>query len=194
MVSGRCRGGFMTDRRIITDRNIHTFKLNCGKQDLIPGSKPDLVDDGEIYKIHIPGSKSEFHGGFQKKLLEIQTDKNNSIVQFYAVIDIFYVPPSYLVFEKDPVKLGTVNYSGNLVDGAQSNESKWNTQIIVSCPFNEKNSAGLPVAVLKVGPGAFITAIVQSLFGTITGIKLLGLEGYNIPDAEPGTNEIKITQ
>jgi hypothetical protein len=182
----------MNNRRIVTDRNIHTFKLSENRQ--VPGTKPVLDDEGEIYKIHIPGSQFEFHGGFKKKLLEIQADDSNTIVQFYAVIDVFYVPPSYLVFEKDPVKLGTVNYSGNLVQGGVSDKSKWNTQMIVSCPFNETNSAGLPFNVKKVGPGAFLTAIIQSLFGTMSGIKLLGLEGYKIPDAEPGTNEIKITQ
>ena len=181
----------MANRRIETDQTVYTFKSSGNPHDFILGAKPNLVGDGEIYKFHIPDTESDVFGGFRKVMLEVETDESNMIVQFDALLDIFYVPPSFLVAkEKTPTKLGQVSFSGNLVKG--SRKPKWNSKIIVDCPFNEANSSGLPAAVRSIGPGAFLTCVVQSLFGTKNGIKMLGLEGFQLPDADAGETEIKV--
>ncbi|MBS1798120.1 MAG: hypothetical protein JSS81_30170 [Acidobacteria bacterium] len=175
-----------------SNRTIRAFKAGTDNHEFIHGSKPSLVDLGEIYKIQIPTSGSEFYGGFRKILLEVQADASRTITQFYAVLDLFYVQPSFIIPKPEPLKIGRVIYSGNLVD-AGSGKMKWNTSIIISTPYNQNNAESLPPKLREFGTGTVISSIMQSLFGTTAGIKLLGLEDYKIPDAEGGTSNIQVT-
>lgn len=173
----------MNNRKVNSDNSVHTFKISSDRHSFKTDIRTTLVDDGEVKKIHFTNSVFEINGGFKKIILEVETDQSQIIRQFYIIVDIYYVPPDYLIGEEDLVKLGRVNYSGNLVQDAFHTKPRWKGHMIVSCPFTKDNSDELPDKVQDVGPGAFITAVIQTLFGTLEGMKMLGLEGYKIPDS-----------
>ena len=174
----------MINRRVNSDNTVHTFKISSDRHTFKKDFEANFVDDGELKKIHFANSLYDINGGFKKILMEVDSDLNHLIRQLYIILDIFYVPPSYLIEENDLIKLGRVNYSGNLIQVSAQSKPKWNGHILVSSIYNEKNSGDLPFKVLQVGPGAFMTAVIQTLFGTLDGMKMLGLEGFEIPETK----------
>lgn len=173
-----------------SDNFVHTFKISNDRRFYTSDSKNTLIDDGEVTKVHFADSSFELNGGFKKLLVDVGTDENKTITQFYAIIDIYYVPPNYLLVENDIVKLGRVNYSGNLVQGGNKKPS-WNGSMLVTPAFKKEDSDKLPAKIREIGPGAFISAVIQALFGTLEGLKMLGLEGLQAPDT--AHDDIKIT-
>jgi hypothetical protein len=121
------------------------------------------------------------HCGFQRILFMFDADSSKQIVGINAIIDVYYVG--------DPdtgggaVKIGRVSYSGKLVQGASAySKPEWKVSMASTCLYNQSNSADLPELVRQVGPGAFMTAVIQTLLGTEFGMDLMGLKGYSIPD------------
>lgn len=172
----------MRNRKLNSDNFVHTFKISNDRHFLTLDSKNTLVDDGEVTKIHFADGFYELSGGFKKILVDVETDEKKTITKFYAIIDIYYVPPNNLIQENDLMKLGRVNYSGNLVQ-ENSIKPSWKGNMIVNPTFKKGNSDNLPSKILEIGPGAFLTAVVQTLFGTLEGLKMLGLEGLKAPDS-----------
>lgn len=179
----------MMNRKLNSDNFVHTFKISNDRHFFTLDSKNTLIDDGEVSKVHFGDNLFELNGGFKKILVDVETDEAKTITKFFAIVDIYYVPPNNFVREIDLMKLGRVNYSGNLVR-ENSLKSSWKGNMIVTTAFKKEKPDNLPAKILEIGPGAFITAVVQALFGTLEGLKMLGLEGLKPPDSV--NDEIKV--
>jgi hypothetical protein len=174
-------------KKVRSDAVIHTADVISKDLSIVnPSYSLKNVDNNEIYKLPNFGDNTGFHAGFREVLMEVEADENNNIIYFHLIIEIFYMPPNYLIGANKPFKLGSADLSGELVTEEGSDEPKWRTQIMATCPFTEKDAHKLPPVLIekRIGPGALITGVVQTLLGTLEGIKILGLEEYNIIEAD----------
>lgn len=145
--------------------------------------------DGVLHSVGVLKSPEEIlnYCSYKKLLLDVVTDDSDTIVQLNALIDIYFDTPS----GQNAVKLGTVRVFGNLVPAtSQYEKPKWNATYTVSSYFKEKDAGKLPPLVCNYGPGAIITCLTQTLFGTKAGKTLLGLQDYNMPDTDAGETKI----
>jgi hypothetical protein len=124
----------------------------------------------------LPPAEAEFweHCGFQRVLFLFEADAQKHVTSLNAVIDVFHTG------DGGPFKVGRVSYWGKL--STAHDKPEWVVSMAHSCPYNERNAHELPPLVRKTGPGAFITAVIQTIFGTKYGQKLLGLENYTFPE------------
>ena len=180
-------GGGAIRRSVSTDSTIRSLAEGLDSCDLLA-----LCDQKRRGDVTSATSGDLFpHCGFKKTLLEVVADAGHVIVEMRAIVDIYFIGLERPVSEKDAVKLGTVLYHGELVPGEMAgSEPKWNVRIQAISLFNKNNSASLPEICKTVGPGAFMSAVIQSLFGTKLGFKLLNLGDYTIPDVKAGTSTI----
>ncbi len=172
---GRLRTRVLSDSRIRTADLVGSFG---------PGSRNRcrVKNTDVIHKLPIHGHESVINAGFKKKLMEIDVDETDTIVRFHAIIDIFYMPPSYLTDAKPPFKLGSAEVSGEVLADEGGGDRLWETSVKGTCLYTKRDIEKLPKALLeaRIGPGAFITMVTQTLFGTKEGLKILGLERYNV--------------
>jgi hypothetical protein len=120
------------------------------------------------------------HAGFKRILFHFDADGAKRLLSLSATVEIYHVDDPDTM--EDPFKIGSVSYSGRLVTGGSAHgDPVWSAVLTSSCPYNESNAKKLPDLVREFGPGAFITAVAQMLFGTVQGKRLMGLEEYEIP-------------
>ena len=120
------------------------------------------------------------HSAFKRTTFYCSADESNRLLSLIATVEVYFV--------QDPAKMskalliGTISYSGRLLFIATAKgEPTWSPALTANCLYNESNSKKLPDLLKQFGPGAFITAVAQTLFGTLEGKRLLGLEKYTIP-------------
>ena len=172
---------------VSSDAIIHTADVVTKNLSVVkPTYSFKNVDNNDIYKLPNFAENMGFHAGFKKVHMEIGADENKYIIYFHMIIEVFYMPPSYLIGANEPFKIGSAEISGELVSEEGSDEPKWRTQIIPNCLYTEQDAHKLPPAMLekRIGPGALITGVIQTLLGTHEGIRILGLEEYNIIETD----------
>ena len=159
-------------------RRIGAGSGHCGRQ---MESISSLMGSQTMGSAAPPESLTLFeHCGFKRILFCVEADDQKRLLGLNAVIDIYYIEDS--TAGEDPVKIGRVSYWGKLVPGPfAKSDPKWSASITASCLYNEQNADELPELVQEVGPGAFMTMVTQTMFGTSYGHQILGLDGYVFP-------------
>jgi hypothetical protein len=123
------------------------------------------------------------HAGFQKILFTFEADESKLVHSLSAVIDVYYVDePST---GKGALKIGRVSYYGELVPGLfATSDPTWRVSLGHSLNYNPSNAWQLPKMVQEIGPGAFLMAVIQTIFGTSYGQQLCGLQDYHFPESK----------
>ena len=120
------------------------------------------------------------HATFKRTSFYCSADESNRLLSLIATVEVYFVPDPPRM--SNALLVGTVSYSGRLLFiDTPKGKPAWSPNLSATCLFNESNSKKLPALLKEFGPGAFITAVAQTLFGTLQGQRLLGLESYTIP-------------
>lgn len=148
-----------------------------------------------IHGLHNSDMACITRSGFRIIFLQIEADHTKTITLLHSVFEVYFLPPSYLLSDNDPFLIGSVNIFGSLSGSLASlGTSTWNTSITVSCPYHQGNAGLLPAEVRDIGVGAFITGVVQALFGTRYGLEVLGLGDHQMPEVERGSTNVTMLQ
>jgi hypothetical protein len=144
------------------------------------GLAPDSADT--VRGLGLSDMACMTRAGFKVVFLQIEADHNKVITMVHALIEVYFRPPSYIIGTV-PFLIGSVNILAKLAGPLSlSSACQWTTNITVSCPYHQGNADQLPNEVKEIGVGAFITGVIQTLFGTSHGLTLLGLEGFRLPE------------
>ncbi|MBI4905349.1 MAG: hypothetical protein HY820_17070 [Acidobacteria bacterium] len=164
---------------------LHTTSMDAGVRNFSTSSGGASVESlGVLSNLDfvVPANNAEIwkHCGFQRVLFTFEADESKTITSINAVLDIYYVSDSTIATA--PVKIGRVSYMGKLVPGAGPTvDPKWTVSTSYSLNFTRNTAAQMPKLVLEIGPGAFITFVIQTLFGTSYGRELCDLQNYTVP-------------
>jgi len=170
----------MLRQRHVVDRNaIHAFGVRGDKRSFMPGSVPSIEKlDGVVRGV----GENALRVGFKIVFFAYQTDSDNTLTKLNAKIDVYYVPPSYLIGHHSSLKLGSFDFAGKLTGAGDKQE--WKVDVVSNCLYNPRNAGQLPAEVQQIGPAAFITGVGQALFGTKTGMEMLGLGEYRVAGSD----------
>jgi len=127
-----------------------------------------------------PVSRILPHAFFKRTSCYCSADESNRLLSLITTVEVYFVQDPGKM--RNPLLIGTISYSGRLLFiNTRNGEPTWSPALTATCLYNESNSKKLPDLLKEFGPGAFITAAAQTLFGTLQGKRLLGLEDYTIP-------------
>lgn len=182
-----------SEKRVVptVDYSVRPFAASADLNEYVAGSKPKIAEESDLLFTGLWN-----HAAYKIKHLELTTDGANTLTSLTAVIEVFFIEdqtkksgysPQDQGLEQKMRDLGTVHYWGTLVPGTGTDSNaKWDVRTSASCNYSEKSFKHLPDLLQKIGPGAFITAVTQSLFGTQIGLKMLKLDSYHIPGSDIG--------
>jgi len=169
-----------------TDPHIRAVRVTRDR--IGRGARFEIADATKPQKIERITYKNvvlALSAGFRRRLFSVELGADSTVTALYALIDIYHMPPRYIIDDTGATLIGTVEFKGTVQGaGVPGDTPRWQTRIVVTCPFHPGNAEDLPPEVRSVGPGAYITGVVQALFGTKSGLAMLGLSEDQVPDIE----------
>ena len=168
----------MRHTKTTVDVEVRSFGTRTG------GGVATIEPFGDVSNLPfvLPAQSAELwkHCGCRRVLFMWEADESKTLTSINAVIDVYYV--SDQATAAGAVKIGRVSYMGKLVPGSSNNsDPSWTVSYASSLNFTRDNAAQMPELVREVGPGVFVTFVIQTIFGTSYGQQLCGLEDYHIP-------------
>lgn len=175
-------------RSLVQDHRVRAFAITGSPRGFMPGSRPAIrpvEDNSAAQRITFSNHLYNIRGGFKVIKFEYATGPGGYINKLAAVIEIFHMPPSFLLVDVTATKLGTVSLIAVLKSpGSRFSDPEWTISLVSTCLYNQGNADQLPAEVRDIGPGAYMTGVTQALLGTKQGLKMLGLSEDQIPTGE----------